>query len=216
MGSGRRLAVYEAPPVPEVWVGITPIRIIDPLGVQAAWVAPVQGGSLAGWFARRSPVESWEQLLGGTNGGAGIELLAASTTDAPMRSIAELVTRWRFEERDPTAVRVEGTFDGRVWSVSYRCDEVLQVHLHGTDAARVGLRLRLRQIVTAAVEQHGAGGRASLHGGEISNISWWHDLTQESVLARGPGGDWRLDVLSAQGTPPVVNLSVEAHPNTRQ
>lgn len=199
--------------MPEGWAGSAPIRIIDPLGTQAAWVAPMLGGSLAGWFARRTPEDPWEAVLGGWHGEAGIEVLAARDAEASLVPITDLVSRWRFEERDPTAVRVGGAFDGALWEVTYRCDDVLQVHLEGGRAPRIGLRLRFRADTLELMEETGTGGGIRLHSGRIHGITWWHDPDQESVFGQH-GGGWQLDVLSAAGAQSVVNLTVEAHANS--
>lgn len=200
--------------MPEGWTGITPVRIIDPLGTQAAWIAPVRGGSLAGWFARHSPREAWEQVLGGQQGQAGIEVLAARDIGTDLVPITDLVSRWRFEERDPTAVRVGGAFDGALWEISYCCDDVLQVHLEGGHTARIGLRLRFLPDALELAEETGAGGRVRVRAGGIDGVSWWHDAGQESIFGRETGGGWQLDVLSAAGARSVVNLTVEAHTNS--
>lgn len=192
----RSLAVYEAPPVPEGWHGHDVIRIIDPLGVQAAWIAPNLGGALIGWFVRQSPVIAWSQVLGAGGGQPGGELLMPDPAGNRFVPAGDDATRWGFIERDPTAVRVRGEVDGRRVEVSLRCDEGFHIESRAGDGEHVpGYRLRLHPDLGRTARVAGDGSAIRFGEGPVAGLEWRLGSGLRAIPATARGAPWHIDIV---------------------
>ena len=118
------MAVISAPAIPDGWHRSELVRIVDPLGLAAAWIAPGLAGSCISLSAREAADRSWRTLLAGTAGGQrpGCEVICDRDhgPPVPLRSIA---ASSRLVERDPTTVVVLVRALGRDLVVVSRCDD---------------------------------------------------------------------------------------------
>lgn len=166
----QSLAVFEAPPIPEGWLGTRPIRIIDPLGVQAAWVAPHRAGGLIAWFARPTARDPWHEILGGDDGVLGGEVLAGEPGTRELVPVDLPSSGWAFVERDPTAVTVRGPLGRQQVTVALRCDDGLHVSLHcGGEGRAWGYRLRFRARPSGLDHEAGI---VRFVASPVSAVSW--------------------------------------------
>lgn len=118
------LAVLSAPGIPEGWHRREVVRIIDPLGLVAAWIAPGLAGACIGLSSRKATEHPWRTVLASDPDGdrLGCEVTCTKENDqpAPLRCVASSSELY---ERDPTRVTVLVRLLGRDFFVWSRCDE---------------------------------------------------------------------------------------------
>jgi len=206
----RSLAVYEAPPVPEGWHGHDVVRIIDPLGVQAAWVAPRLAGGLIAWFVRGTPGDAWNQVLGGTGDLLGGELLTSDPASQQLIAASDDAAGWGFIERDPTAVTVRGQVGERRMTVSLRCDDGLHIDAHAGDGTGgAGFRIRLHPGITTGARLTRAGNAIRFGPGSVASLDWHIEAGLRSVPVTARGAPWNIDIVPdeyAGHDPPTFGL----------
>jgi len=204
----RSLAVYEAPPVPEGWHGHDVVRIIDPLGVQAAWVASRLAGGVIAWFVRNTPGDAWYQVLGGTGDLLGGELLTPDPASQRFVVASDDAAGWGFIERDPTAVTVRGHVGERRMTVSLRCDDGLHIDVHA-EAAAAGFRIRLHPDITTGARLTRAGNAIRFGPGPVAELAWHAGAGLRSVPETARGAPWHIDIVPdehAGHDPPTFGL----------
>jgi hypothetical protein len=139
------MAVVSIPAVPEGWHGRDLVRIVDPLGCVAAWIAPAQAGVVVGCHARLANPAPWHPIA------------VARTTDAafafePMMQVDDgtlvpvrmLGTGWRWIERDPTGAVVQGEVGTRPVRIGTQCEDGgfrLAIEMPGISAAQLSFCL---------------------------------------------------------------------------
>jgi hypothetical protein len=192
------LAVFAAPALPEGWHGGGAIRIIDPLGVQAAWIAPHRAGVI-GYYARSAPGMAWIEVLGGRHTGSlGCELLVRDARSGQMRPLDAAGPAWEFIARDPTAATLRGTAGTHSFVMSISCeDDGLRLSIGAAASDGFGLRIRPAQGIARVIEESPRGGEARLNPGPLVRLSWRHSpalaahchrRTDELDFVPAPGG----------------------------
>lgn len=101
------MAVLSAPGVPEDWYKRDLVRIIDPLGLAAAWIAPGLAGACISLSSRQTTELPWQTVLASApkRDRLGCEILCSRHNDqpVPLRSVA---VSSELHERDPTRIIV--------------------------------------------------------------------------------------------------------------
>lgn len=118
------MAVISAPAIPEGWHRSELVRIVDPLGLAAAWIAPALAGACIGLSTRQTADRPWRTLLEATADGQrpGCEVVCTRGNDPPV-PLRSIVSSARLVERDPTTAVVLVHALGRDLVVSARCDD---------------------------------------------------------------------------------------------
>lgn len=118
------MAVFSPPGIPEGWHRREVVRIIDPLGLAAAWIAPGLAGACIGLSCREAVGHPWRTVLASDPDGdrLGCEVTCTRKNDqpAPLRCVASSSELY---ERDPTRVTVLVRLLGRDFFVWSGCDE---------------------------------------------------------------------------------------------
>lgn len=118
------MAVFSAPGIPDGWEREEVVRIVDPLGLAVAWIAPARAGACVGLSARKTAGDPWETVLASdrTSGELACEAICVpdERQPAPLRCVASLSV---LSERDPTQVTVLVQLAGGALFVRARCDE---------------------------------------------------------------------------------------------
>ena len=118
------MAVLSAPGIPEGWHSRDVVRIIDPRGLAAAWIAPGLAGACIALSSREAAERPWRTVLASDPDGdrLGCEVTCTLESDqpVPLRSVA---SSSKLHERDPTQVIVIVRLPGRELFVRSRCDE---------------------------------------------------------------------------------------------
>lgn len=140
------MAVYRTPPPPGAWAGSDIVRIVDPLGLAIAWVAPELGGACIGFSVREDTGSSWRTVFEtepprdhGVDDLLGLEPLIGTdeSTVLPARMSGE---RWSMLERDPTTVTVGSNGQEGDSTVTVACESgALEMTLNGDRFAGVRL-----------------------------------------------------------------------------
>jgi hypothetical protein len=210
---GKRLAVYEAPPIPEGWHGRDVIRIIDPLGRHAAWIAPHQAGGVIGYYARRTPADAWIEILAaaGEDGSLGCELVVPDMNPDGWTPLARAGTDWAFAMRDPTSVTVHGTIGERGLAVSTHCDDdglhigIMSRNANCAVTNAVGFRIRPRPMVESVERETDLEGAIRFRGGAIA----YRHGTHLRCRPDGEGNGIRHIDFVPVGFPPTTQSPVE-------
>lgn len=118
------MAVLSAPGVPEGWHRREAVRIIDPLGLAAAWIAPGLAGACISLSSRETTELPWRTVLASAPGWdwLGCEIVCSRHNDkpVPLRSVA---SSSGLHERDPTQIIVIVHLPERDLFVRSRCAE---------------------------------------------------------------------------------------------
>lgn len=118
------MAVLSAPGVPEGWYKREIVRIIDPLGLAAAWIAPGLAGACISLHSRETTELPWRTLLASAPewDRLGCEIICPRHNDqpVPLRSVA---SSSKLHERDPTRIIVIVHLPERDLFVRSQCDE---------------------------------------------------------------------------------------------
>jgi|GEM_PF-3914694 len=134
------MAVVSIPAIPEGWHGRDLVRVVDPLGCVAGWIAPALGGVLVGCHARLERADTWSPIALAHTGDAvyPFEPLVRREhgSPVPLRLLGE---DWRLLVRDPTGAIVRGTVDG----------ESVDIETQLEDA---GVRISVRTEYEAEIE----------------------------------------------------------------
>jgi hypothetical protein len=126
------MAVVSIPAIPEGWHGRDVVRIVDPLGCVAGWIAPALGGVLIGCHARLENPAAWHPVgIARTSDVIFPFEPVVRTTDDTVRPVRTLGTDWHLHVRDPTGAIVRGAIDGQVVEIA-------------TELEDAGLRLDVR------------------------------------------------------------------------
>jgi hypothetical protein len=139
------MARYKVPPVPGEWRGRETIRVVDPLGLSAAWIAPDRGGMPVGCYFRPAVDAPWLaawETVGAGAGSSGCHLVLGGDGSEQAAIRARKAAPWRFVARDPTSVTVAGGIDEDL-TITCTCDDG-------------GLSIRLR-YAAAPVHRPGPG-----------------------------------------------------------
>ncbi len=220
------MAVFEAPPVPGCWEGGELIRIVDPLGLQVAWVSPALAGGIVGYYARASASDAWTEVLacagpreGHAGWRSGSELLLRDEHSRAMVPAWGSDATWSFESRDPTQTTVRGTIGDHALKVALSCiDGELQIAIEpedaGTRVPAAGLRLHVGQAAGSLDRDDARNQRLEFRNGSVSSLSYAHSPgidCQAGVPAEG--GECQVDFVpragsraSSPATPVVVTL----------
>lgn len=143
---------FDTPPAPPGWAGqgAELLRIVDPLGRAIAWLAPGFGAACVGYAVRQGDDEHgpWRHLFRA----AGPRALREAPLDygcmilgpTPAEPEAARLARWRFVERDPTAVVCAAQCDAVHLTLGARLDDgALHLDLLATNAGISELPLQL-------------------------------------------------------------------------
>lgn len=118
------MTVFTAPGVPDGWHRSEVVRVVDPLGLAVAWIAPAQAGACIGFSSRETTSLPWRSLLvsDSMSDRLACEVSCAQDEDhsVPLRSVA---SSSELSERDPTQVTVLVDVAGSDLFVRSRCDE---------------------------------------------------------------------------------------------
>lgn len=220
------MAVFEAPPVPGCWEGGELIRIVDPLGLQVAWVSPALAGGIVGYYARASARDGWTEVLACAGPGeghpgwrSGSELLLRDEHSRAMVPVWGSDATWSFESRDPTQTTVRGTIGDQAVKVSLSCiDGELQIAIEPGDArsriAAAGLRLHVGQAAGTLDHQDARNQRLEFRDGGLSSLAYTHSpgIACQAGTPAG-GGECQVDFVpqagsqaSSPASPVVVTL----------
>jgi hypothetical protein len=108
------MAVVSIPAIPEGWHGRDLVRIVDPLGCVAGWIAPALGGVLIGCHARLENPAVWHPIgIARTSDAIFPFEPLVRTPDADLQPLRTLGTGWHLHVRDPTGAIVRGSIDGQ-------------------------------------------------------------------------------------------------------
>jgi len=117
------MAVLSAPGVPDGWHKRAAVRIIDPLGLAAAWIAPGLAGACISLSSRETTELPWRTVLASAPGWdwLGCEIICPRHNDepVPLRSVA---SSSELHERDPTQIIVIVHLPERDLFVRSQCD----------------------------------------------------------------------------------------------
>ena len=212
------MAVFQAPPVPACWQGGELIRIVDPLGLQVAWVSPALAGGLVGYYARASSSDGWTEVLacaaprgGGPGWRSGSELVLRDEQSQSMVPAWGNEATWSFESRDPTRTTVRGTIGEHVWNVSLSCiDGALHIAIEpGNDIPHrpsAGLRLHVGPAAGTLDQDDARNRELRFRDGVLSSLSYTHSPGIACRASTPGNGECRVDFVSPSGAPvaPVV------------
>jgi hypothetical protein len=220
------MAVFDAPPVPACGPGGEVIRIVDPLGLQVAWVAPALAGGIVGYYVREVMGDGWTEVLtcsAGAGREAGTALLLRDGQSGQMMPVPATRPSWTFASRDPTQVTVSGRVDDHAVSVSLQCaDGELHIEVEPGAGQHRLPDLGLRLVLGSAVGELGAettdSGELDFHGGVLSHLTLLHSPGLAYQVHPGPGGDHQIDLLpdptsSAANPPSPVSITLIPRPS---
>lgn len=190
----KSMAVFDAPPVPGCWPGGEVIRIVDPLGLQVAWVSPALAGGLVGYYVRASGSEAWTEVLAcsaASGRESGSELLMRDQVSGQMIPAQGTDATWTFASRDPTETTVSGQINDHALRISLWCaDGELHIDLapgkQEPSIPETGLRLHLASAVGEPVSASLADGEISFRGGTLASLAFEH--SPELVCRVRPSG----------------------------
>jgi hypothetical protein len=118
------MAVVSIPAIPEGWHGRDVVRLVDPLGCVAGWIAPAMGGVLIGCHARLDNPAVWHPIGIARTSDAifPFEPLIRTDNDVvqPLRTLG---SDWRLHVRDPTGAIVRGIWDDRMMEISTELED---------------------------------------------------------------------------------------------
>ena len=205
----KSMAVFEAPPVPECWRGGELIRIVDPLGMQVAWVSPALAGGIVGYYVRETASDDWTEVLacsGVTRREAGSCLLLRDATSGELVPVGGTSAAWAFTSRDPTQALMSGRIEDHELSVSLQCaDRELQIELvprnERQDVADVGLRLYLGSQTGSLVTETSHDGELVFRGGVLRSLGIARSPDLNCRVAALPEGELQVDLVPASGLP---------------
>lgn len=202
----KSMAVFDAPPIPGCWPGGEVIRIVDPLGLQVAWVSPALAGGLVGYYVRASANDAWTEVLAcsAVRGlASGSELLMHDEVSGQMIPAQGTDATWTFASRDPTETTVSGQINDHALEISLWCaDGELHIELAPGKRERsipeTGLRLHLGAAAGEVVPDALADGEVSFRGGTLASLAFQHspDLVCR-VRPSGRAGDHQIDFVPA-------------------
>jgi hypothetical protein len=208
----KSMAVFEAPPVPGCWEGGELIRIVDPLGLQVAWVSPAVAGGIVGYYARTSSSDGWTEVLacaapeGGHPGWrSGSELLLHDEHSQTMVPASGSEATWSFESRDPTQTTVHGTIGGHALKVSLSCiDGELHIAIEPEDGAMpvpsAGLRLHIGQAAGTLDRDDIANQHLVFRNGDLSSLAYSHSAGIACQVGTSAGrGECQVDFVPPAG-----------------
>jgi hypothetical protein len=222
----KSMAVFEAPPVPGCWEGRELIRIVDPLGLQVAWVSPALAGGIVGYYARASSNDGWTEVLacaapGDSHPGwqSGSELLLRDEHSQTMVPAWGSDATWSFESRDPTQTTVHGTIGDHALKVSLSCiDGELQIVIEPGDASTqltsAGLRLHVGHDAGTLDRDDARNQQLVFRNGALSSLAYTHSpgIACQAGTSAG-GGECQVDFVPRAGsqapgpaTPIIVTL----------
>lgn len=225
----KSMAVFDAPPVPGCWPGGEVIRIVDPLGLQVAWVSPGLAGGIVGYYVREGMGDGWTEVLAcSVNAGrdAGSALLLRDERSGQMMPVPAASSTWTFTSRDPTQTTVSGGIADHEVSVSLQCaDGELHIEVApGTGQHRLpdlGLRLYPGLAVGNLDPATSHGGEIGFRGGSLSHLTLVHSPGLECRVQAAPGGDHQIDLApkrksaaGAPGSPMSITLIPRPSPGT--
>jgi hypothetical protein len=209
------MARYNVPPVPGGWRGRETLRVVDPLGLSAAWIAPDHGGMPVGCYFRPAVGEpwltAWETMAPETGAGVdapGCHLLLGGPAVDPVAYRARRPSPWRFVARDPTAVTVTGNIDRKLVTITCTCEDGgLAMRLTpAASAHRIGsvrgFRLTLNGLASAGgcVASHQALLRIDIAGTQLElRCTASHNLAclaLSSPAGHGAVVDFRTPVMA--------------------
>jgi hypothetical protein len=134
------MAVVSIPAVPEGWHGRDLVRIVDPLGCVAAWIAPTLAGVVVGCHARLTNPAAWHPIAVARTSDTVFAfepmMRGDDGTVVPVRTLG---TGWRWIERDPTGAVVQGEVGDRPVRIATRCEDGrfrLAIEMTGSSATQ--------------------------------------------------------------------------------
>jgi hypothetical protein len=208
------MAVFQAPPVPGCWRGGELIRIVDPLGLQVAWVSPALAGGIVGYYVRSSSSDGWTEVLACAAPGdgcpgwrSGSELLLRDERSQSMVPAWGSDATWSFESRDPTQTTVRGTIGDHVWTISLGCiDGELQIAIEpgNDDTAHcppAGLRLHVGPAAGTLDRDDVRNGELRFRNGVLSSLAYTHSPGMACRASTPGSGECQVDFLSPRGGP---------------
>ena len=118
------MAVVAIPAIPEGWHGRDLVRIVDPLGCVAAWIAPGLAGVVVGCHARLSNSGPWRAIaLANPRDGMFAFEPIVTADDGTVTPVRMLGTGWLLVERDPTGAVVQGQLDESTVRIATQCED---------------------------------------------------------------------------------------------
>lgn len=221
----KSMAVFEAPPVPGCWPGGDVIRIVDPLGLQVAWVSPALAGGIVGYYARASANDGWTEVLACAapvhdhdGWRSGSELLLHDEHSRAMVPAWGSETTWSFESRDPTRTTVRGSIGDHALMVSLSCiDGELHIAIEpGNDHTSItaGLRLHLGPAAGTLDRDDTSNQELVFRNGALERLAYTHSAGMTCQARTQPErGKSQVDFVPGarnqaprQGAPVVVTL----------
>lgn len=217
----KSMAVFDAPPVPGCWRGGEVIRIVDPLGLQVAWVSPALAGGIVGYYARESMNDAWTEVLTCSSAAgrdAGSALLLRDAGSGQMMPAQGTDAEWTFASRDPTQTTVSGRINDHELSVSLQCaDGELHIEITADKApsplSDTGLRVHLGAAVGALIAETSGGGELAFRGGVLEHLTMLHSTGLACQVQLDSAGDHQVDLVpirrlpaGAAGSPVSITL----------
>jgi len=205
----KSMAVFDAPPIPGCWQGGEVIRIVDPLGLQVAWVSPALAGGIVGYYVREVTSDEWTEVLAcSTRAGrkAGSALLLRDDQSGRMKPVQGAEGTWTFASRDPTQAIVSGRIQDHELTVSLQCaDGELHIGIASAEGPEhlpeTGLRLYVGAGVGHLEARTSHDGELDFHGGVLQHMSLVHPPALQCRVQEGAGGDCQVDLLPAPFSP---------------
>jgi hypothetical protein len=218
------MAVFQAPPVPGCWRGGEVIRIVDPLGLQVAWVAPALAGGIVGYYARSSATDAWTEVLSCSAAAgreAGSEVLLGDPGSRDLAPAHGLDAGWWFASRDPTETTATGRIDGCDVSVSLWCaDGELHIDIDPGAWPRRLSQAGLRLYPGAAVEVKAVAatsGEVTFRGGALDRLAILHPPGMACrVYPADQASDGRIEVVPTGPLPEAGMVSIALIPVPRR
>lgn len=205
----KSMAVFMAPPVPRCWRGGEVIRIVDPLGLQVAWVSPALAGGIVGYFARASMNDAWTEVLSCSAAAgreAGTALLLRDGDSGQMLPAQGNEAEWTFTSRDPTQTTVSGRINDHELSVSLQCaDGELHIDITPGPGQQVLPELGFRVDLGAAAGRLVAtdhGSELAFADGALDHLTLVHADGLACRVAAVAHGDHQVDLVPVH--PPVA------------
>jgi hypothetical protein len=220
----KGMAVFDAPPLPGCWPGGELIRIVDPLGVQVAWVAPALAGGIVGYYVREAIGDDWTEVLACSvkaGRAAGSALLLRDEDTGHLLPVLDADPAWTFASRDPTQVTVTGRIANHDLSLTVRCaDGALQIEVEageGHHLPAIGLRLVVGSTAGQVVTETSRGGELEVHGGALRHLTLVYPPRLECHVRTSGGGDNQVDLVPTRnvldgGSAATVSIALIPQP----